>query len=99
LTSQDVIFDPHDPSFAQQEAAFTDFRGQLLPTGDRVEPRRVYQVVSSYHKQEDESDHVIVRSLYHDLEGTIRILSVSEQQSTPALTAEKCATNWGIGLD
>jgi hypothetical protein len=99
LTSQDVIFDPHDPLFAQQEAAFTYFCGQLLPTGDRVEPRRVYQVVSSYHEQEDESDQAIVRSLYRDLEGTVRISSVSTQQSAPALTAEKLATNWGIGLE
>jgi hypothetical protein len=98
LTSQDVTFDPNDPSFAQQEAAFTDFRGQLIPTGDRAEPHRVYQVVSSYDKQEDESDQEIARSLYRDLEGMVRISSVSTQQSAPALTAEKPAANWGIGL-
>jgi hypothetical protein len=99
LTSQDMIFDPYNPSFAQQEAVFTDFHGQLLPTGDRVEPLCIYQVVSSYHEQEDESDQVIARSLYCDLEGTVWIPLVSTQQSAPALIAEKLAANKGTGLE
>lgn len=42
LTYESPVFDPSDPSFAEQEAACVDYRGHIVATGDVNQTRRVW---------------------------------------------------------
>ena len=47
LTAEQPLLDPHDPTYAEQEAACVDHRGLVIATGDvRKKARRLYGVVT-----------------------------------------------------
>ncbi len=102
LTSKSPVFDPHDPTYAQQEAACVDYCGSVKTTGDEVfrrdKQRRLCGVAMT-------DDDLFGSSLNHDpflsslLTSTVRVSNIQIGSPAPGIDATTLARNWVIGLE
>ena len=102
LTAEEPFFDPHDPSYANQELACVDHRGHVITIGDeevqckdRNRNWHFSGIVLPYPtRQESES-----QQLYKSLAEKVMVATVATKASRPGIDAMTLAKNWGIGIE
>ena len=99
LTSESPVFEPHDTTYAQQEAACIDYRGFVKVTGDDDHGSKRQRRLCGVASTNDDSnatfgsswdDHFVPALL-----GTVRVSSVKTGSSAPGIDAATLARNWG----
>ncbi len=99
LTSKSPIFDPHDPTYAQQEAACVDYHGFVKTTGgeaDRRKTQRRLCIVAS--TDDDLFGNSLNDPFTSSMLSTVRVSKIKTGSPAPGIDAT-LARNWGIGLE
>eukprot|EP00934_Nitzschia_sp_Nitz4_P008127 Nitzschia sp. Nitz4//scaffold260_size33533//228//6137//NITZ4_007876-RA/size33533-snap-gene-0.41-mRNA-1//-1//CDS//3329544674//8117//frame0 len=104
LTYEAPEWDPSSPTFAQREAAMTDWKGRVRER--KSVKHQIFALSTKPSKGDEDWNHGILESAnilsLHDLyssKPTSSVQEVNTKPGKPDLSAEDLAKRWGIGIE